>query len=70
MKFSSSSFFLVLVGSTTAFQTPLNPSSATTTLHQSISTDAATNNIDGTKDPLLIRAARGETVERTPVWMM
>ena len=22
------------------------------------------------KDPLLLRAARGETVERTPVWMM
>lgn len=38
---------------------------------------ASTNNaaragvsMTGSKDPLLVRAARGETVEHTPVWMM
>lgn len=35
------------------------------------STDAtSTVSASATKDPLLIRAARGEKTERTPVWMM
>lgn len=40
------------------------PTTTTTTLH------ATTYPTDPKDDPLLIRAAKGQTVERTPVWMM
>lgn len=72
MNFSSSAVLLALLGVASAF----NPAPANG-LHQTArfsTTEAAaassTANGSGTKDPLLIRAARGETVERTPVWMM
>ena len=29
-----------------------------------------TNGVDSINDPLLLRAARGEEIERVPVWMM
>lgn len=44
--------------------TPLCSSAAAT------ETDAAAADGKKSKDPLLIRAARGEKTERTPVWMM
>ena len=37
---------------------------------ESASTSAGDVAPPATRDPLLIRAARGETTERTPVWMM
>lgn len=57
---------LFLTGACTAF------SPSTTRLHSS-ATDTAIPSVESDKkspDPLLIRAARGEKTERTPVWMM
>lgn len=76
MKFSSSSIFLLIAGSVSAFTAPFQRTSASITsssLFQSTAADTAptsTTDKDSTIDPLLIRAARGEKVERTPVWMM
>jgi uroporphyrinogen decarboxylase len=72
MKFSSSAILLALLGVASAFN-PAPASGLHQTAHFSTTEAAAsssTANGSGTKDPLLIRAARGETVERTPVWMM
>lgn len=73
MKFTSASIVLLLAGSASAFTAPFSRPAVKSTTLQSTSTDEATSsskNAEGTVDPLLIRAARGEKVERTPVWMM
>jgi uroporphyrinogen decarboxylase len=67
MKFTAALAFLLSAQQTLAF----SPSS--TRLHMSASTTEAAVESTSDKaqqDPLLIRAARGEKVERTPVWMM
>mmetsp|Transcript_165 Transcript_165/g.211 ORF Transcript_165/g.211 Transcript_165/m.211 type:complete len:401 (-) Transcript_165:275-1477(-) len=69
MKFSTAFALLFLAGEAQGF----NPHS--TRLHSaaSVSEDVASTPAAGDgsqKDPLLIRAARGEKTERTPVWMM
>jgi len=74
MKFSSASVISLFWGSTSAFTLPSHPTStSSTSLYQSTSTDPSVSTSETSKDvldPLLIRAARGEAVERTPVWMM
>lgn len=39
-------------------------------IDQPAASAAPTENKSGSKDPLLVRAARGEAVERPPIWMM
>ena len=76
MKVSAiATYFLTLTASASAFA-PSSPSTTTTsttslfsTTEEASSTEASTNP-PPSKDPLLIRAARGEKTERTPVWMM
>ena len=73
MKLSIAALVCLLATSTTAFSpsssnrpSPLQLASAV-----NAETTAATAKDGGaTQDPLLIRAARGEKTERTPVWMM
>ena len=70
MKFSLAVTSLLLA-STNAF-VPAGQPARTTSLSSSSVEAVAESSSDGkkTQDPLLIRAARGEKVERTPVWMM
>lgn len=75
MKFSSVAVLVTLVGVASAFSpVPNNNNAAVSQTARFSATKAAESTKDGagagTKDPLLIRAARGEKVERTPVWMM
>lgn len=76
MKFTSSSIVSILsiVGSVSSFAvvSPSTPSSSTLHMSSSSSTskDVSSTTPTTTDAPLLIRAARGEPVERTPVWMM
>jgi len=83
MKLSVATFLLALGATASAFS-PQGPPPATgargRTAVESILASSAAPTADAdadaksddekTKDPLLIRAARGEEVERTPVWMM
>jgi uroporphyrinogen decarboxylase len=79
MKLSLAFAFLLSIEGAAAF-TPILPSvapssAATRTLLASSATEEATEKdalsaAKKTTDPLLIRAARGEKTERTPVWMM
>lgn len=75
MKISSiATYFLTLTASANAFA----PSSSNNNVHKSTSlystTEASatstTPSTPTTQDPLLIRAAKGQKTERTPVWMM
>ena len=61
MKLFSALVALATASTATAFSTNSKAAPMPTT-----NTDASGNTID----PLLIRAARGETTERVPVWMM
>lgn len=73
---SGAATLLALTSSLASAFTPLsmpNNRLATTATSSAVA-DTADNSVESetpaSKDPLLIRAARGEKVERTPVWMM
>lgn len=77
MKLSIAALVCLLATSSSAFSPSSSSSSSPPSPLQLASavnaeTDAAAVNKDDkkTQDPLLIRAARGEKTERTPVWMM
>lgn len=72
----SISLFSLMVGSVTAFRPSLSAEPSRNTFLNAEATTASaaasssSSSSSATQDPLLIRAARGEVVERTPVWMM
>ena len=74
MKLSSAACLLALATGASAFAPqPLSSRPAATTTNMAATAEATeTKSSSGsaTKDPLLIRAARGEKTERTPGWMM
>jgi uroporphyrinogen decarboxylase len=65
----STSAFSV-AGSVTSTTTPTSRLHSATASEAVASAAASSSSASAQKDPLLIRAARGEKVERTPVWMM
>ncbi|GKZ00301.1 hypothetical protein MPSEU_000983000 [Mayamaea pseudoterrestris] len=68
----SLSAVLLTLGSSTAFSPSVRTTRTTSSLSASVeqATASASTSKDSHDAPLLIRAARGEQVERTPVWMM
>lgn len=75
MKFLTLSSFLLGLSSSSAFvvvdTTTSRPHTTTALASAPAAASAGTASAKkDTKDPLLIRAARGEKTERTPVWMM
>jgi len=62
---------LALTASASAFAPSSTASTASTALFSTTEEATSTPSSDkATQDPLLIRAAKGEKTERTPVWMM
>ena len=74
MKFSTAIILsLAIAGGVEAFSPNSGSASTPRTVVRSAVDEAVSKESKGasdTKDPLLIRAAKGEKVERTPVWMM
>ena len=65
--------FLAVTSSVSAFAPTSKPSLVSSTQIQSTTqseSSPAASSSNENKDPLLIRAAKGEKTERTPVWMM
>jgi uroporphyrinogen decarboxylase len=69
MKFSAFTTFL-LISSVNGFAPSVTKSSSSNLFSAATENEATSQSGATTKDPLLIRAARGEETERTPVWMM
>jgi uroporphyrinogen decarboxylase len=73
MKLTAATIFLLsLLEGSDAFSVSGNSPRATTVVQSAVDASTArdSSSSSSTKDPLLIRAAKGEKVERTPVWMM
>lgn len=69
MKFSALTTFL-LITSVNGFAPSVSKSTSSRLFSAATENEATSQSGATTKDPLLIRAARGEETERTPVWMM
>ena len=73
MKFSTAIILSLAFGGVEAFSPNSGPASPRTIVQSAVDEVVSASKEDSdkaTKDPLLIRAAKGEKVERTPVWMM
>jgi len=72
MKLSIAALVCLLATSCNAFSPSCSNTPSALQLASAVNSETATaTQKDGaTQDPLLIRAARGEKTERTPVWMM
>ena len=72
MKLSCAVLFLSLLEASNAFTTVGNSPRSATVVRSAVeeATEKDSSASGKTQDPLLIRAARGEKTERTPVWMM
>lgn len=74
MKFAGAAILSFLAVQSHAFAPPGGPvrhvgsTVVNSAVDEAVSSDSASG--IATRDPLLIRAAKGEKVERTPVWMM
>lgn len=70
MKIAAAVTTLWLASHASAFTPGTVPLPTTTTTTTTLHSTPSKYPTDSTQDPLLIRAAKGQTVERTPVWMM
>lgn len=72
MKWTATVVFSLLAASEAFAPSGKTPRSSKTIVESAVDEAVTSDSKSGskTKDPLLIRAARGEKTERTPVWMM